>query len=340
MSVDEDPGPLTICELTDTADNDALKSFSKTSVLFVSISFIILMVISLAWLVFYYVQRFRYAHAKDRLQRRLFNAAKKHLLEFRLDLTGDIVRMLPCRHIFHKSCVDPWLLEHRTCPMCKSDILKAFGYHVSVNSRRRAQFSSQMGEDSEGGRRVQSGHHRHNNDTDRMSVDANSTPASPMPFLSLFGVGGQYAQSSSSATQTAVDGISNPGYGATLINASIERHNQTGHLSMVKENSKPQSPSSGSHLLRAMTSGSRRPLSKGHVVNLVHVRSRSLSHAQLPLNAGTSSSTGSISSKNNNGGLVTCEAVPIEYHSIGEGPEGKALRPTALSVPQIFLTKN
>jgi len=45
----------------------------------VSISFIILMVISLAWLVFYYVQRFRYAHAKDRLQRRLFNAAKKAL---------------------------------------------------------------------------------------------------------------------------------------------------------------------------------------------------------------------------------------------------------------------
>ncbi|EPB74463.1 hypothetical protein ANCCEY_06473 [Ancylostoma ceylanicum] len=54
---------------------DALRSFSKTSVLFVSISFIILMVISLAWLVFYYVQRFRYAHAKDRLQRRSVTSA-------------------------------------------------------------------------------------------------------------------------------------------------------------------------------------------------------------------------------------------------------------------------
>jgi flagellar biogenesis protein FliO len=39
----------------------------STSVLFVSISFIVLMIISLAWLVFYYVQRFRYLHAKDRL---------------------------------------------------------------------------------------------------------------------------------------------------------------------------------------------------------------------------------------------------------------------------------
>ncbi|VDO25768.1 unnamed protein product [Haemonchus placei] len=108
------------------------------------------MVISLAWLVFYYVQRFRYAHAKDRLQRRLFNAARKALMRIptrclkvgdpELDIdcavcidpyqTGDVVRTLPCRHVYHKSCIDPWLLEHRTCPMCKADILKYFGYQV------------------------------------------------------------------------------------------------------------------------------------------------------------------------------------------------------------------
>ena len=35
------------------------------------------------------------------------------------------------RHEFHKACVDPWLLEHRTCPMCKLNILKALGM-VSV----------------------------------------------------------------------------------------------------------------------------------------------------------------------------------------------------------------
>lgn len=44
--------------------------------------------------------------------------------------------------------------------------------------------------------------------------------------------------------------------------------------------SSDSSSSSGRSLLRAMTSGSRRRT--GHVVNLVHVRSRSLSHAQLP----------------------------------------------------------
>lgn len=42
-------------------------SINRTSVLFVSVSFILLMLISLAWLVFYYVQRFRYVHAKDLL---------------------------------------------------------------------------------------------------------------------------------------------------------------------------------------------------------------------------------------------------------------------------------
>lgn len=38
-----------------------------------------------------------------------------------------------CRHEFHKGCVDPWLLEHRTCPMCKMDILKYYGFIVSLD---------------------------------------------------------------------------------------------------------------------------------------------------------------------------------------------------------------
>lgn len=54
---EETPIALDDCQIIDGNDGDALRSFSKTSVLFVSISFIILMVISLAWLVFYYVQR-------------------------------------------------------------------------------------------------------------------------------------------------------------------------------------------------------------------------------------------------------------------------------------------
>ncbi|XP_034836669.1 E3 ubiquitin-protein ligase goliath isoform X1 [Maniola hyperantus] len=123
----------------------------STSVLFVSISFIVLMVISLAWLVFYYIQRFRYIHAKDRMSKRLCCAAKKALSKIPVkslktddrEVQGDgeccaiciepykvseTLRSLPCRHDFHKNCIDPWLLEHRTCPMCKMDILKYYGF--------------------------------------------------------------------------------------------------------------------------------------------------------------------------------------------------------------------
>ncbi|XP_059060989.1 E3 ubiquitin-protein ligase goliath-like [Achroia grisella] len=126
-------------------------NINKTSVLFVSISFIVLMVISLAWLVFYYIQRFRYIHAKDRLSKRLCCAAKKALSKIPVkslktddrEVQGDgeccaiciepykvseTLRSLPCRHDFHKNCIDPWLLEHRTCPMCKMDILKHYGF--------------------------------------------------------------------------------------------------------------------------------------------------------------------------------------------------------------------
>ncbi|XP_076877211.1 E3 ubiquitin-protein ligase RNF130 isoform X2 [Brachyhypopomus gauderio] len=128
----------------------AVKNMNRGSLVFVSISFIVLMIISSAWLIFYFIQKIRDSSARDRSQRQLGAAAKKAIskLTTRTVKRGDketdpdfnhcavciesyqlndVVRILPCKHVFHKLCVDPWLNEHCTCPMCKLNILKALG---------------------------------------------------------------------------------------------------------------------------------------------------------------------------------------------------------------------
>lgn len=125
------------------------------SIFFVSVSFFIITAATVGYFIFYSARRLRNARAQSRKQRQLKADAKKAIgrLQLRTLKQGDkeigpdgdscavcielykpndVVRILTCNHIFHKTCVDPWLLEHRTCPMCKCDILKALGIEVDV----------------------------------------------------------------------------------------------------------------------------------------------------------------------------------------------------------------
>ena len=35
----------------------------------------------------------------------------------------DLIRILKCKHFFHKECVDDWLLNYNSnCPCCKIDL--------------------------------------------------------------------------------------------------------------------------------------------------------------------------------------------------------------------------
>lgn len=146
---------LTVVATVMVGQRSATKNINRGSLVFVSISFIVLMIISSAWLIFYFIQKIRYTNARDRSQRRLGDAAKKAIgkLTTRTVKKGDketdpdfnhcavcieayqlndVVRILPCKHVFHKVCVDPWLNEHCTCPMCKLNILKALGIMASL----------------------------------------------------------------------------------------------------------------------------------------------------------------------------------------------------------------
>ncbi|KAJ4765809.1 RING/U-box superfamily protein [Rhynchospora pubera] len=37
---------------------------------------------------------------------------------------GEVVKLLPrCKHSFHRTCVDLWLKDHSTCPICRLEVL-------------------------------------------------------------------------------------------------------------------------------------------------------------------------------------------------------------------------
>ncbi|KAJ1197933.1 hypothetical protein NDU88_001777 [Pleurodeles waltl] len=125
------------------------------SIFFVSVSFFIVTAATVGYFIFYSARRLRLTRAQNRKLKKLQADAKRAIGQLQLRTLkqgdtevgpdgdscavcidnykpNDVVRILTCNHFFHKACIDPWLLEHRTCPMCKCDILKALGIAVDV----------------------------------------------------------------------------------------------------------------------------------------------------------------------------------------------------------------
>lgn len=116
---------------------------------FLSIAFFIVTAASIAYFVFISANRLFSLSRQRRTEKKLKSEAKKAIGRLEVltlkrgdELTtsdsmcavciesykaGEVVTVLTCDHIFHKACIEPWLLEKRTCPMCKCDILKALG---------------------------------------------------------------------------------------------------------------------------------------------------------------------------------------------------------------------
>uniref|UniRef100_A0A672LED8 E3 ubiquitin-protein ligase RNF133-like n=1 Tax=Sinocyclocheilus grahami TaxID=75366 RepID=A0A672LED8_SINGR len=119
--------------------------YSSTWAYSLSFTFIGVTTITMFYFAFLFIKRM-YRNQQLRKQENEKAIAK---LEVRTLRTGDLVEsedvscvvctdsfkhnekvtVLPCRHLYHKKCIEPWLLEHPTCPMCKFHILK---YKVSL----------------------------------------------------------------------------------------------------------------------------------------------------------------------------------------------------------------
>ncbi|XP_038608389.1 E3 ubiquitin-protein ligase RNF133-like [Tachyglossus aculeatus] len=122
------------------------------------LSFIIVSLITLSYFVIYHLRRLWMARVQIRRWRQLATNLKKSVGQLQLRTLkegdeetspsgdscvvcfeaykpNDTVRVLVCKHFFHQTCIDPWILSHGMCPMCKCDILKALGIEIEIERR-------------------------------------------------------------------------------------------------------------------------------------------------------------------------------------------------------------
>lgn len=130
---------------------------SHYSIFLISVSFIVITTATVAYFIYYTARRLYRSNVQNRRQKQMKAKAKKAIGQLQVRTLkhgdketgpdadscavcieaykpGDVLSVLTCSHFFHKVCVEPWLLEHRTCPMCKCDVLKALGVELEEES--------------------------------------------------------------------------------------------------------------------------------------------------------------------------------------------------------------
>ncbi|CAO2623197.1 E3 ubiquitin-protein ligase RNF133 [Lemmus lemmus] len=121
--------------------------------------FMITTTATLAYFTFHHIRRIWVARIEDRRLKQLRRELKKALGQLQVRVLkeddeeihpnaencviclepykpNDTVRILTCYHFFHKNCIDPWILAHGTCPLCKCDILEALDIQMDIQNRR------------------------------------------------------------------------------------------------------------------------------------------------------------------------------------------------------------
>ena len=49
-------------------------------------------------------------------------------------------RLHICHHVFHVKCVDQWMTDHTTCPMCRQDVKQVDEHNQFVNSHEEQNY--------------------------------------------------------------------------------------------------------------------------------------------------------------------------------------------------------
>jgi hypothetical protein len=65
-------------------------------------------------------------HLKDVRQMKVGTSEKECSICIKKFVKDQVIRLLPCKHIFHEECIVPWLEQKSECPNCRFNLKQFF----------------------------------------------------------------------------------------------------------------------------------------------------------------------------------------------------------------------